>query len=59
MKRWSIINHVEQMLLGVVEEAVDEDDAIEVWLNEAGYDSIEHAAHENFCHESDIVAEPR
>lgn len=39
-------------------EADDEFDAIQVWLDDVGgYDSIEHAAAENFCDPEDIYAQ--
>ncbi len=43
-----------------VVEAANEADAIQVWLDGPGaYDSIEHAASENYCEPDEITARRR
>jgi len=58
MKRWTIMNTEDDIVLGYV-EAPDEPEAIHRWLDEAGYDSIDDAANECFCEPEDIKAIPR
>lgn len=37
-------------------DAYNEDDAVDQWLNMMGYESLEHAAKEHFCHPDEIEA---
>lgn len=57
MSRWMI--YCKDAAQHVVEAATKEQ-AIQTWLNGPGeYDSIEHAAQENYCEPSEITARRR